>query len=152
MVIMTGSPGDLVDRGGRRGDCTAACGTGYMYRLFVWNWYCVTYIVLCNDHGSFYIILYILLMNIITVQVFVRPMRVVVGLHCSEGRWQEKKDQWLNLNSGHIPLHRDSAVWGIDPSHNPLSPIALCTGNGCAVICNHLKTRTSRLEYHYWDG
>ena len=40
-------------------------------------------------------------------------MRVAVGLHCSEGKWQENKDPWPRI------------TWVINPCHNPLSPISL---------------------------
>ena len=32
----------------------------------------------------------------------------------------------------------NSSTWAINPGHNPSSPIALCTGNGCVVICDRI--------------
>ena len=68
MVIMTVSPGDSVNRGGRRGDCTASCVTVYTDSV-------CEKLALCDINyvmtTSYFYFVYILPMNIITVRVCV---------------------------------------------------------------------------------
>ena len=106
--------------------------------------------VLCNDLGSFNNILYILLMNIITVQVFVSRCNLWELLWDftiqKEGDRRECTSDWTWTQD--IYPYTEIQLCGPESfdSHR------LCTGSGCAVICNRLRTHTSRLEYRYWDG
>ena len=64
---------------------------------------------------------------IVLVHVFVSRWNLVmvtVGLHCSEGRWREKKDQWPSSNSGPTLFCRVSATRAIDPCHQFLIPLS----------------------------